>query len=460
MKKLHHFLLLLSAILYFIPFLFSDFLWWLIFIFPIPFLYVTSKHNLSFLQGYMWGLLVFALHGSAGIYSITRMAQESWIIGIVLGIGMVLYQALYPAIIFYGASTILHKWKIEHFLYRVGMWSAALLVFIMWTDKYSFWIFGALEGYPLMHPLLPLSQRPALLMLLPFVGKHALTMLFLLFSFSVVAFARYKNYITMFFVWCASMPWIFSLWCASASDAPVWYTCTKSLPYMMHCSSDDPTVIFKVVAYQLRKIVTQFPETEMIIMPESAFNLNNFEQLSSSLPLWNGSCLGKPIHILFGAGRKEDGHYYNTFHWIHDGVLQGYHDKKHTMLISERLVWWMDTILLRKIYRRDGITIKKSCNDRVGIKLAQETAFVPYICSELFFNEKPDDTYIGIPIIAIVNDLWFLNTYIQQLLLLLACSKAISWQRHIIYVGYTQSVFIDTQGAITPMDKELQQKMR
>jgi hypothetical protein len=452
MKIVYWLLLFFSAVLYFLPFLFSDFLWWLIFLFPIPFLYVTSKHNLSFLHGYIWGLFVFALHGSGGIYSITRMAQEAWVIGIVLGISMVLYQAMYLGLIFYAATTIIHRWKVEGFLYRLLMWTVALLVFIIWTDNYSFWIFGVLEGYPLMHPLLPLAQHPALLTLMPLIGEHALTILFLLFSFSVVVFTRYKNYTALFFVGCASMPWLLSLWCASASEAPAWYACTKSLPCMVHCNGDDPTVPFKVVAHQLRKIITQFPATEMIIMPESAFNLSNFEQLSSSLQLWNEFHLGKPIHILFGAGRQEGGNCYNALHWVYDGVLQGYHDKQHTMLISERLVWWMDNDVLRRIYRKDGITITRSDNDVIAMKLAQDILFVPYICSELFFNEKPHDEYAYMPIIAIVNDMWFLNTYIQNLLLLLARTKAISWQHDIAYVSYTQSVFIDIQGVLREMD--------
>jgi hypothetical protein len=85
-----------------------------------------------------------------------------------------------------------------------------------------------------------------------------------------------------------------------------------------------------------------------------------------------------------------------------------------------------------------------SC-ERVQLALLENVIFIPYICSELFFNELPDDCCKNDPIIAVINDLLF-PTYMQKLLVLLARFKAIQWQRDIVYVSYTQSLFIDQWG--------------
>jgi apolipoprotein N-acyltransferase len=203
------------------------------------------------------------------------------------------------------------------------------------------------------------------------------------------------------------------------------------------------------VARQIQNIITDYPETEVIIMPESAFNISNFTEISDVL-LWNEKNVGKKMHLIFGASRYQGNDYCNTLHWVYDGVLQCCYDKKHAMLLSERLSGCMDNSCLQSIYFSERQPIAVSCNERKKLLLLQESAFVPYICSELFFNELSDDEYATEPIIVIVNDLLFVE-YTQKLLVLLARIKAIQWQREIVYVSYTQSVFIDKNGLIQPM---------
>ena len=100
MTKNYWFLLLFSAFLYPLPFLFSNYLWWLVFFFPVPLLYITCTENLSFIHGYVWGIITFSLHLSGGIYVIASMAYKAWPVGVMLGIIMVLYQALSAGILF------------------------------------------------------------------------------------------------------------------------------------------------------------------------------------------------------------------------------------------------------------------------------------------------------------------------------------------------------------------------
>src|SRR5271155_794957 len=94
MKENYWFLLFLSALLYALPFLLSEYVWWMVFFFPVPLLYITRRENLSFFHGYVWAVGVFFLHLSGGICVIASLAGKAWWVGIFIGVVVVLYQAL------------------------------------------------------------------------------------------------------------------------------------------------------------------------------------------------------------------------------------------------------------------------------------------------------------------------------------------------------------------------------
>ena len=142
MKRVYWFLLIVSAVLYALPFLFSEHLWWLVFMFAVPLLYVVRTINLSFIHGYVWGCAVFAFHLSGGIYVITCMAHESWLLGVAIGVTVVMYQALFPAVLFWSVMHVVKKIHVQSGMIRLFMWTFSLWLFIMWTDWYSMCIFG------------------------------------------------------------------------------------------------------------------------------------------------------------------------------------------------------------------------------------------------------------------------------------------------------------------------------
>lgn len=470
MKNKYWFFLIISAMLYALPFLFSEYVWWLIFLFPVPLLYVLSSREISFLQSYIWGCVVFGLHLSGGIYLVASMAHDLWFIGFALGVVGVLYQALLPALIFCFLAYGIRFFNITTFFIRLCIYAIGLWLFIVWIDWYSMCIFGVKEGYPLMHPLIVLAQKPQLLWLMSIIGKQLCTALFLLISvgcvlpFTFPQFSLYSNWgphrnKLKMVRWVSGIGivfliLIFSLYYLNINNIAAkplsWYCQVKSLPYMACATGKDPTVIVTIVSCLLKKIIKDYPEVELIIMPESAFNINDFAKWPEVLQLWNADRLGKPIHFIFGASRCCNNDYYNSLHWVYNGVLQDCYDKRHVMLMSERLSPWMDNAFFRRMYFNEASSITTSSIKRKSLKLLDKRVFVPYICSELFFNETPDDDYDNAPIIVIVNDSLFISnmysSYIAKLLVLLAQFKAIQWQRDIVYVSYTQSLFIDKRG--------------
>lgn len=455
MNNRDYFLLIMSAILYALPFLLSNNFWFLIFFFPVPLLYIIRTTIFLFIHGFVWGCITFFLHFSGGIYVLATMAHEWWYVGAALGIAMVLYYALFVAIFFWCATYVVRTFLIQSPCLRLFIWLIVLYFFMVWVDRYSLWVFGVQEGYPLMHPLILLVQRPVLLWLLPVVGKQLLTMLFLLVPSSIVLLLWYKNCWTLFFLCSVLAPW-FLYWEVEEQKKALWYEQIKSLPCMIYSAAKNHVVATKIIGNHLKKIIDEYPETEIIIMPESACNIDNCADIPELMCLWNGEHIGKPIHIIFGASRYADSNYYNSLHWVYDGVLQDCFDKRHGMLISERLPFWMNNDALRNIYFTVTPPIAISCCLRKNIQIVSEL-FVPYICSELFFNEFPDDNGGDAPIIAVINDSLFLDNfyslYIQQLLVCVARFKATQWQRTIIYVSYAQSLFIDQQGRCISMNE-------
>ena len=440
--------MILSAILYALPFLFSNVLWWLVFIFPVPLLYLTCSENLSFVHGYLWGIIVFALHLYAGIFVVAQLAMDWWWVGLLMGIGMVLYQALVPAMLFWLVTKIVLFFRIKSPAMRLLLWAIALALFILWIDQCCMWIFGIQEGYPFMHPLLPLAQYPSLLSALPLLGKQTLLLFFFLVPISIVLLVGYKNCISVALCLIALMPWIrWSIHEPYQEKPQQWLENICSLPCMIRAHNAQATT--RILARHIRKLTSIYPEASIIIMPESALEKVDCIILDNL----HKACLQKSLHLIVGACSYENDNYYNSLYWIHNGDLKSRCDKKHAMLMTERLADWMNTDWLRKIYFKDDISITRSCKERKLLQLSESIAFVPYICSELFFNEYPDDCYPHVPILMIVNDTLLMNCYMQDLLLLLARFKAIQWQRDIVYVSYGISIFIDKWGIVKEVNR-------
>jgi len=442
MKKSPYLFLFLSTILYALPFFFSAQLWWLIFIFPIPLLHTACTYVVSFKEGYIWGIIVFALHLHAGICIIANLAGDWWWIGFLIGITMVLYQAIMPAFLFGSAHMIITCNSITSPIVRLVVWATTVGLFIVWVDQYCMWIFGIQEGYPLMHPLIVLAQHPALLLPLSVLGKPIMLIFFLLIPISVILFLWYKNICSLLFFVIAIAPWMYwGLQHNNNDQKKNVHTTLKSLPLMIRAHNSPDTI--RILIRHLNKLITAHPETTIVVMPESALDMIDPQDLC----LLNQH-LQKKIHLIFGACHCTNDCYYNALYWVHDGVIKARFDKKHAMLMTERLSDWMNVSCMRAMYFKNNIFIRRADNKRILLPIMHDNIFIPYICSELFFTEYPDNDDNTTPIMAIVNDTLLTGTYLQELIYLLARLKAIQWQREIVYVSYGRSVFIERWGRI------------
>lgn len=451
MQLKKNFLLIVSTIMYSLPFLFTDYTWFLIFFFFFPFLFAVYSGPISLSYGFIWGFFITLFNAIVWIDVLLLLTTHSYLISFGIVIGMCLYIGLLCALLFWITNRLItFFFSNKPIGIQLLPWILSLCIFFEWIDNYCLAIAGVVEGYPLMTPLLPLLSQPALLRLLPYLGNFTLTLLLLLISYSLFLLIIYKTKRSLLFVGLCFLPWIYWYYTPLFMVPPYnWIRHIKSLPLMM-CSKnpyDYDEVVIKIIQHKLKAIISEYPDTEVIIMPESAFTIDCFESLSHLLILWSEKYIQKPLHIVFGAMRREGDMYYNSLYWVYNGTIQLHYDKTHCMLMSERLPWWLNNASIRSLFYKNNSTVHCSSNKKPLLTLLQQTSFVPYICSEFFLKEI--DPIQKEPLIVIANDTLFsswYSAYIQRLLIKLAQYKAIKYQNDIIYISYEYSIFITKTG--------------
>ena len=447
MNATHLLLLLLSLVLYSLPFLFLDQCWYLIFIFPIPFLYTALNNNLSFYSGCIWGFCVCLFHSIGGIFVLMYITNPySWM-GLGLACILIFTQAFVCGLLFYIANQIIELYCFSP-LKKIMVWTVSLMVFIQWLIYYSFWIGGVKEGYPLINPLLPLTAAPQILHMLPIIGQMGVIALLFLISSSFIVMIHYRNSCSVLFFIITIIPWIYWYNYPEIEESSGWHDCVKSLPHMALVRGSDPIPIVQSIALKIKRILYEYPTTKVIIMPESSFNNNCCVDRPEALKYLSSDYLGKPIHIVCGVSRYSDNKCYNSFYWIYNGIIQSCYDKTHTMLITERLPFWLDYSCIKSMMYKNNKIVTMSANKRQSLSLLETVSFMPYLCSEFFFKKKLDDS--SDPIVLMVNDSLFscceYSRYMQQLLLAVAQMRAIEYKREIVYASYSYGCVITKNG--------------
>jgi apolipoprotein N-acyltransferase len=229
-----------------------------------PLIMIAYQKSLSFKQGFMWGCIVFSFH-------------LSWFLAMFLdhGVGWRGLIVWLIAVVWFSLSA--GVW----FLGTRYSFICSTVLFFLFLTRYSLIPLGRLEGYPLMHPVLPFIN---------FVQKEQQTE-------------------GMIFI----QPW----WYGHANPMFVGYRMVESI-----CQS-----------------VREHPDIHTIIMPESTFCFD-MDEYSDFFPIWSDGC--QEVNILFGGHRKSGHGYLNSIFWILSGKLVKVYDKQHFMPFVERAPWGLD----------------------------------------------------------------------------------------------------------------------
>ena len=455
------FLLASSVLMYGLALMVSPLFWWASFLFLTPLLYGGSTRSLTFKQGFIYGLLQWGFPSFGVIYSLVQLCHYSFSICIIPPLLIVLYQAIFTGLWFWGTSKILTKVP-SGSLTRLMVWCITSYLYFYWIVHLSLSALNKWEGYFLMNPLLPLAEYPPLLHFLPLMGKEALLCILILTNASLVVPLLIKNYWpktyskTVYFgIWIiplvALVPWIMSVVHApEQKTAPSWVA-SISLVRKKYGAESELTPLAQEIKRDVQKILIKNPSIELIILPESSLEGVNLSTAKELGDYWNQKHVGKPINLVIGAFCWQGNKYHNTAYWLYDGTIKDLFHKRRPMALLEEVFGWYDFKFIRRLYHFVPSTvITQSHNSRPAWPLLPQVMMVPYICSELFFNNKPDDSHQDAIILALSNDDWSSLTYIKRLMFLTAQFKALEWQRDIVYVAYTFHGYIDKHGYSTP----------
>jgi hypothetical protein len=340
----------------------------------------------------------------------------------------------------------------RNFTVRLWVWTCTSWFYFFVIHTYCLAPFNRCEGYIMVSPLIPLVVRPYFLQLLPVVGEHVL--LFLLCCvYAAGAFLMHRKtkkavVVLMIIV----LPWVLCAVLKPARSAlPAWLSKVSSVPMMVSCAQGD--FLVQCVGHRMHAQLCKNSQIELLIFPESAVNTAlDGDTFFSDL---YAHYLPQSVHCMGGTFMWREGgqQYHNIFLWAHAGGVRQQYAKRHAMMLIEALPTWCNFSAIAQLYctcERPAITPSKNKRPLLQVPFLDGTILTctPYICSELFFNEFPDDGYVDVVIIALVNDLWAPIAFTRRCMVQTAAYKAIAWQRPILYVSYHYCAYIDAQGNI------------
>lgn len=468
-----------SALLYCAALFIPSYCWWGMFIFLLPlyYLYLSLNYQVYARHGFWWGTLVFGsltyCMGRTSTYyaQLTLHNYHTVIVTIILMITITLYCACYSALWFWIIGTYIKYKKFTKNSPGIVLLLTLITTigYITCIDRWCFWPFLRLEGYPLLHPLIALSEYPALLSLLPYVGKHALTVVLLAPGTALFYRWHRRSLRSLLIVACTVMPWIISYVIRpTEQNTPQWLSTIAWLPMQ----GTGTSALALIVQQTFKAIVSRHSTIQTIILPESAFCTNRLCSDISCTRLWDSLHLGKPLTVVCGSFStvlpdqsacaspgyittlsQHSSYCYNTCFVIYDGIITHRFHKKHTMAFFEQLPSWITGTIydgLRAILFSNTPPIMASANTRVPLPINETTLCIPYICSELFFSQYTNDYFSNnrdnYPIMALISDNWTQSKIIHDSMFRLAQFKAIEWRRDILYISYTRAAYINKNG--------------
>lgn len=412
------YILLLSGLFYVIPFWYPA-LWPLIFLFP-ALLTLAHLKKITLFSVFLWGLIISVGHILPIAHALYAMSQGPTLFKLVPGTILIGYIATFATLWLVVASRLIND----------SAWIAGLWLFFLYADRAILLpLSGQLEGNIFMNPLVILP--PALLGLLPHVGMSALLGIFCITSSTIGLWfcGRAQNSSLIL----SLIPWIISIGMAQPYETNFPYKNIGYLPVMVPKESDSSAVF----SSKIFSIQGSHPHINTIIAPESSCH---------QLPI-----IHSPLNLIMGSFENHETERSNIACWIHDGK-QHIFKKTHTMVFGEKLPTWLDNRFFQTLIFSTAMPILKAKNNRPQWKLSPNLTLVPYICSELFFSNSPQERFHD-PIVAICNDWWFTLPHFKQLMARAARLRAIQWGRPIIYASYSHGLFFDQFGTTYPIER-------
>ncbi len=449
-NRVHFFLISLSAVLYGSAYVCPVYLWWTVLIFLVPLYYLVLHNKIGWIDGILWSCIAFSLHLSGVLEGLFATAQGPLALRILVPLLVLLLAVAYGVIWFIITQWLMH---LVGYHYRLGTCIVTTWLFFLWLEHGCIFMLGAWEGYILCNPLIPLVQYPPLLYYMPIIGPAVFLLFFIVTQVAIAACVAQRLHVMWPF-------FLLSMW---GSGVVLWYT-EKRVGYTcppLTCgtaffrSFDNITLNGRVVRDYSKELLHMYPETEIILFPETALRCPLVPGEPDIIALWGSDHLDKPVTFLIGGFRWDNDIYRNTVYWIHDGKVIDLFDKRHTMALTERAPseFLLGNVpLIKKVYFEKFPGIVPHKQPRPVWNITPYLTIIPYICSELFFNNKPDHQPVdGAIIMALCNDHWLARDYMRYQMFMGARYRGIQWQIPIIYVAHFYQGLCEPDGNLVPL---------
>lgn len=440
-------LLISSSFLYGLAYVCPIYLWWTVIIFLVPLFYLVIHEKITFIDGLLWSTIAIGLQLNGIIQGLIVMADGSFIVSVLPSILMFCLGVGY-GVVWFTLSSVLCSFK-QTALFRALVWTITTWLFFLWMERCCIFMLGACEGYLLCNPILPLVQFPALLYFLPKMGAGLFLLFFVASQMSIVVTSVYKG------TWRYCFILFLCMW---GIGIAAWYNRAKSMHDVsaLVCGrsyfkvQDNISYNGRIVRDYCKTLLQEHPQAEVILFPETAVRCPILLGEPRVIRYFSQQELGKPISLLIGGFRWDNEKCRNTVYWIHDGELIDIFDKRHAMALIERMPkkLLLGDLLIKKAYFSTMPEIIPNVLERPIWKISQNLTIIPYICSELFFNNSPDHTYNKNAIIAaFCNDDWIKQDQVRYHMVMGARYRAIQWQIPILYIAHYYQALCEPYGA-------------
>lgn len=397
---------LVSVVLFLYSFLGGPLSWACCFVWMIPlFMWQFKNESLSQARVFglcLWGIVCFSVHFSWVLCLMFTRAVYVWQ-GILVWLMMIAW---------FTSWSYLWLWSITRTTTSMLNQFVSTMLFFLFLTRFSLFPCGIFEGYPFIHPLLPLATYPQLLWFLNLIGDVGGFMMMIVFQIFVARLVKHGWSLVYFLLALLCLvpfaigPFVYQ----NKKDQheglfflkPWWY------------GTKNPMYAGYRMLYDLGNVVQKEDISciQAIVLPESAFCFDVQEYIHF-VPLWCDNVDNIPI--IFGGHIVRNGVCKNSVFVVRNGCIQQSYDKIHDMPFVERAPTLFAKLglipfNLHKTYRI--IDVQRMSDDIVELGGKKYQIF---ICSEFFGEAK---SVKGYTVLLMWNDSWLCFSWTKRLAML------------------------------------------
>lgn len=438
---LSHLLIILSAIIMGLSFLFSKYLFIFPFIGLVPLFYIILKRELYSKIIFLWPVIVILIQAAPLMVALNTGTRP--ILQIIAVCILALYISIYGIFWLYVTSYFCIDRTITQ---KTCFLILSTWLYFLFTEYAVFWFFGVLQGCSLINILLPLTTQPLLTSFILFLGGNLALLYVIMQNIIGALYFVTRNKIFIIFWIIAFAPWILSAYFTSVTNKPIWLSkiSAASIPFdkFYNCDSQE---ISEEILKALKKIIHEKPEVKVIIMPESTFPFSlNLYPLT--IYNWSKNAL-ESRELVIGTHRKDltNNRLYCNLACVNNSVISYSYDKQKLLFFAEAVPpIWNICKKFEKFFLEDSTSLTPGEKPKNNNLRLFNMDFTPVICSELFLGNRPETP--NNLVLAIVNDAWYQNSSFPELLVKTAQLKATLWRVDIVYVSHFYSLYISKTG--------------